>query len=131
MKWSSALQVAIDTALHGNLSVGVYDEVQPDAGSDYVVIGETTERPDDTHSSEGSEETVTIHVISAATDSTVVKGIMAEITTLLHNKTLAMSTGVLRLLTREFAEVFKDQTEVPGQRNRHGVMRFRATIEEG
>lgn len=130
MKWSSALQVAIDTALHGNLSVEVYDEVQPDAGAGYVVIGDTTERPDDTHTSEGSEETVTIHVISAAADSTVVKGIMAEITTLLHNQTLALSTGVLRLLRREFAEVFRDQTEVPGQRNRHGVMRFRATITE-
>ena len=130
MKWSSALQVAIDTALNGNISVGVYDEVIAGATGDYVVIGETTERPDDTHTSEGSEETVTIHVLSREPDFTVVKGIMAEITTLLHNQTLALSTGTLRLLRREFAEVFRDQTEVPGQRWRHGVMRFRATITE-
>lgn len=131
MKWSAPLQIAVDTALNGNITGEVWDEVPAGTAPPYTVIGDTTERPDDTHTSEGSEETITIHVFSSASSSTEVKGIMAEITTLLHNQTLALSTGVLRLLSREFAEVFRDQTEKPGERWRHGVLRFRATITEG
>lgn len=127
---SAALQAAIYTTLSGAITGGVYDEVPPSATAPYTVIGDTTERPDDTHSSWGSEETITLHVWSNTKGSTQVKQIMAEIDALLHHQTIALSTGVLRLLSREFAEVFRDQTEVPGQRWRHGVMRYRATITE-
>lgn len=130
MRWSSALQHAVYTALAGNITGTVRDEVRASDTPPYTVIGDTTEVPDDTHSSLGSEETITIHTFHSAKDSTAIKEIMAEIDVLLHNQTLALSTGVLRLLRREFSEVFRDQTEKPGERWRHGVMRYRATITE-
>lgn len=130
MRWSSALQHAVYTALSGNITGTVHDEVPPGTAPPYTVIGDVTEVPDDTHTSLGSEETVTIHVFHSAKDSTAVKEVMAEIDVLLHHQTLALSTGTLRLLRREFSEVFRDQTEKPGERWRHGVMRYRATITE-
>lgn len=126
---SAALQKAVYVAL-GGITGGVYDEVPPSTASPYTVIGETTERPWDTHDTDGSEETLVLHVWSSTKGSTQVKTIMAQIDALLHHQTLVMEgSAYLVMLRREFVTVLKDET-VAGETWRHGVMRYRALISE-
>ena len=127
---SAELQAAIFTALSGNITGGVYDEAPPGAQPPYTLIGETTERPWDTHDSDGSEETIVLHVWSQQKGSTETKTIIAEIDALLHHQTLALGgSATLVMLRREFMTVMKDE-EIPGELWRHGVVRYRSLISE-
>lgn len=126
---SAPLQVAVYQRLNGNVGVGVgvYDEVPPGTPYDYVVIGETTERPWLTHTEDGSDETVIVHAWSDAKGATRVKTILAAVNTRLHRANLTLVGGAVAQLRREFAEVFREPAEA-GKTLRHGVIRFRAFI---
>lgn len=125
-----ALRMAVWVALSGNITGGVYDRVQPGTPFPYTKIGETTSVPWDTHDSDGSESTITLHTFGVAQDSQEVEGILDEIDALLHHKPLALASGSLVMLRREFKESFEDQLEMPGQRSTHGVLRYRALMSE-
>lgn len=133
MRASWLLQKAVFAALDGELTGPVYDEVPEDADDTlYTVVGETTEVPDDTHEELGSSETLTLHVWSSdpeARGSGAVKEEMTAIDELLHHQVLTLTGGGTVCLTREFAEVLKDESE-PGEIWRHGIMRFRARTLE-
>lgn len=127
---SAALQKAVFVALSGNITGTVHDEVPANTPAPYTVIGETTERPWDAHDSDGSEETLTIHLWSSTPGSTQVKTILAQIDALLHHQSLALDGApYLVMLRREFVTVLKDES-VTGETWRHGVMRYRALISE-
>jgi hypothetical protein len=126
---SIALQKAVFAALNGNVTGGVYDQIPVRTPSPYTVIGETvSERPWDTHDSEGSEEVIMIHVWSLSNGSVEVKEIMGEIDDLLHDASaLPLETGDLVLLHRDYMTVLKEEVK-PGETWRHGVLRYRALI---
>lgn len=128
---ASALQRAVYAALSGVITGGVYDNAPPTASYPLTEIGETTGVPDDTHDSEGSEDTVLLHIWDddTAPDATRAKDIMAEIDDALHHATLVLAGGLSAFLRRTMAELI-DEEETTGQLWRHGVMRYRATISE-
>lgn len=126
---SDALQAAIYTALNGNVSAGVYDHVPTGAAAPYIVLGETTDIPWDTHDSDGSEETITLHLWDQALGSMRLKALMEAVDALLHDASFALSGATLVMLRREFTAVMRD-TSVPNEVWRHGVMRYRAFISE-
>jgi hypothetical protein len=119
-----ALYAALDYA-----GITVYDEVDVDQATPYVVIGEGTEAPDDTHTDLGTSETVVIHIWSRETGARECKVLMGEVDTALHHRTLYLTGGGSVNCTREFAEVITEEAE-PGERWRHGVMRYRMRTEE-
>jgi hypothetical protein len=127
---SAALQVAVYQRLNGNVGTGVavFDEVPSGTAYPYVVIGETTERPWLTHTEDGSEETVLIHVWSDAKGAMEAKTILAAINARLHRVNLTLTGGAVAQLVRVFKDVFREPTDVPGETLRHGVIRFRAFI---
>lgn len=133
MTASWLLQQAVFAALDGQITGPVYDEVDPDSDDAlYTVIGETTEVPDDTHEQLGSSETLLLHTWhrdDQVAGSKVVKQEMAAIDELLHHQVLSLDGGGTVALTREFAEVLRDESE-PGEVWRHGVMRYRARTLE-
>jgi hypothetical protein len=131
---SAALQTAVFETLDGAITGNVVDEVSPDEPAPYTVIGEGTEQPNDTHTDDGSDETITLHVFDNATGSVRIKRIVAEIDTLLHHQTLELAAesvydnGAIAYLTREFVEYLKEETE-PGKYWRHAVLRYRVHIQ--
>jgi hypothetical protein len=129
VKHSAELQTAIYTALNGEITGTVHDELEPETAAPYTVIGEGTEQPNDTHSDDGSDETVTLHVWDNATGTKRVKQIAGEIDEVLHHARLVLSSGAIAFVTREFVEILKDEEE-PGKLWRHAVMRYRARIQE-
>lgn len=124
------LQKAVFGELDGELTGPAYDEVPEDAtDSLYTVIGETTEVPDDTHTDDGSDETITLHTWYRdvlAPGSGPLKQQMAEIDELLHHTPLTLEGGVAVFLTRSFVEVLTEEDPDTGETWRHGVQRYRA-----
>lgn len=119
------IQKAIFAALDG-AGIATFDEIPEDEGTEtpYVVIGETTEQPDDTHEEDGSSETVLLHIWSRDTGSDEVKAMMSEVDDLLHHAVLTLTGGATVFLTRLFAEVLKEELEA-GETWRHGLLRYR------
>jgi hypothetical protein len=126
---SGALQTALYAALNGAIGAAVYDEVPAGATGPYVVIGEGTERPWDTMSDSGSEETVTLHAWSKATGTLEVKTLMAAVDAVLHDARLTLTGATMVIMRREFVEVFKEPDDAGGTW-RHGVMRYRALLTQ-
>jgi hypothetical protein len=124
---SFALQVAIYNALNGNIGAGVYDEVPQGASAPYVVIGEGTERPWDTLTDHGSEETVVLHVWSRAKGWSQAKQIEGQINVILHDARLTLAGATMVIMQREFLERLTEPGDAGGMW-RHSVMRYRATI---
>lgn len=132
MNYEAVAQQIIFSALNGNLSCPVYDDVavlpdgQPVSGFPYAVIGHDTLAPFDTDDKTGASATVTIHVWSRAAGFKECKGIMGEIYARLHRAVLT-KTGVTVVDSLwEFSDAFID---VDGE-TRHGVTRYRLTIQE-
>lgn len=124
------LKAALQTALDAALSVPVLEQVPPStvAGQQYVVIGETTAAPDDTHGAHGSEVTVTLHQWQRSTSGQATKVLQRAIDLALHNTTLALSGGGTAFLRVELAETMRETAG--GITDQHGIMRVRAFITE-
>lgn len=141
MRDSWEIQRAVYAALSAQVADPVYDEVperDPDPASHepirppYHVVGETTERPDDTHTDLGTSESILLHQWSAAEGAAEVKGMMAEVDEVLHRAVLSLSDGRRVFLTREMAEVLREEGEgAEDETWRHGVVRYRARTMEG
>lgn len=119
--------------------VPVFDE-DDQIAPPYIVIGETTEAPDDTHDGFGTSETCTLHFWSRTkgkrvagvtrwAGSTECKAMMGAADALLHQQTLTLDDARQVHVTREFAEVLREEVET-GETWRHGVARYRVRTLE-
>jgi hypothetical protein len=124
-----ALQSALYAALNGSIGMSVYDEVPPGTAMPYVTIGEGTERPWDTMSDSGSEETVWVQIWSEAKGFKQINTTAAAIDAVLHDAALTVTGATMVSMRREFFEKFTEAGDA-GEMWRRGVMRYRATITE-
>lgn len=120
----SAIQAAIFEQLQP-LGFPVYDHVPQGSAFPYIVIGEDTSNQWDTDDSVGTDATCTIHVWSRERGKREVKLIMDAIYERLHRSEFAIVGGSLIECQGEFAESFLD----PDGLTRHGVIRFRLTVD--
>jgi len=128
------LQLAIFTRLSSQLSVPVYDDPpnqldgQPELGFPFVTIGDDTGTPWDTDNSLGTSATVTIHVWSRYAGRKEVKTIFAAIYTALNRQSTNLTAPGYAFIDclYEFSEIIED---IDG-RTRHGVCRYRVTMEK-
>lgn len=127
-----ALQQAIFDRLNAFAALtalidAVRDHVPQDAVFPYVVIGEDTGIPLDTHSSSGSDTTATIHTWSRERGKKETKEIQRQIYLALHRFDLVVAGVDTVDCEWEFAESFIDEDGL----TRHGVQRFRIMLDEG
>lgn len=132
MSFETVTQQAIFTALNGNITATVYDDVpilpngQPLTNFPYVVIGNDTFVPWDTDDTVGGEMTITLHIWSRAAGFKECKAIMGEIYAILHRAQLTVTGYNLVDCLCEFSETM---TDADGE-TRHGVARYRLTIQD-
>lgn len=132
MPTNSDVLLPTQTALYGLLSVelapsiGVHDEVPEGAAFPYVVIGEATVGPDNTHDRFGHVATVTLHVWSTAHGYSETLGIVGQLLELLDHQTLTIA-GVDAVVVRwQQTVTMRD----PDRDLRHGVVRFSISTEQ-
>lgn len=134
------LQTALYTLLHGDGALailapgGVHDHVDQDGlpldtngkKAAYIVIGEQTEIPDDSHDHAGRELTATIHAWSEYEGNKEAAGIISRITSILDRTTaLAMGDDWQQVdCVFEFSTILREDT------GRHGVARYRIILYE-
>lgn len=132
MSFETAAQQIVFTALNGNLSAPVYDDVavlpdgQPRSGFPYVMIGNDTNRPFDTDDTVGASATVTIHVWSKSPGFKECKAILGEIFALLNRAALTKAGFNVVDCLWDYSDTSID----PDGETRHGVTRYRLTIQE-
>jgi len=132
MSFETVVQTAIFTALNGNISAGVYDDVpylpdgMPSSSFPYVVVGDDSSVMWDTDDTQGQEVTAELHIWSRYPGMKECKQIMGEIYNILHRATLSISGYNVIDCLNEFSEAMVD----PDGETRHGVMRFRLTLQE-
>lgn len=128
MKFEEALQSAIYERLSTYPGMPpVYDDVPQGAPSLYVVIGEDTHVPWDTDDSVGSESTITIHQWDKAYRGKArIKQTQGLIYEALNRHELSVPGYNLVTLEFEYSESVLDPDGV----TRHGVVRYRALVEE-
>lgn len=128
----TAAQEAIFFELDGAVSCPVYDDAPylpegaPRNGFPYIVIGDDTGAPWDTDDTLGINVTVTIHFWSRASGMKEVKSLMGEAYDLLNRSKLAGSGVNVVDCLYEFGSATVD----PDGRTRHGVQRYRLTLQE-
>ncbi len=114
------------------ISAAVYDEVpylpegMPRQNFPYAVIGDDTTTPWDTDDTLGKEVSITVHVWSRTAGFKETKAILGEVYDILNRGNL-FKTGynVVDCLC-DFSETMRD----PDGKTRHGVMRFKLTIQK-
>ncbi|KKN71037.1 hypothetical protein LCGC14_0424540 [marine sediment metagenome] len=117
----------------------IYDHVPQEVSDDdgtgstpnpffpYIRIGEYTAIPFDTHSSSGSDNTITIHSWSRYRGMLEIKQIQRQTYLALHRFNLVVA-GVDMIDSQwDSADVFLDDDGL----TRHGVQRFRILLDEG
>lgn len=128
MKFEEALQEAVYERLSNYPAMPpVYDDVPTNAPKHYVVLGEDTHVPYDTDDSVGSESTITIHQWSKAyRGKKEVKATQGLIYEALNRHELVVEGYHTVTLEFEYSDAVLD----PDGLTRHGVIRFRALLEE-
>jgi hypothetical protein len=122
------MQEEIQAAIYAKVyAIGwpTFDHVPQETTFPYIVIGDDTSIPWDTDDSIGSETTCTIHVWSRHRGRKEVKEIMRTIYEALHRQELSIIGGALVECQAELEESFMD----PDGLTRHGVIRFRLTVD--
>ena len=124
----NALQKAIYDRLsnHNDLAAGVYDSVPENTNYPYVTIGDDTLIDWDTKTWKGCEVTVTIHVWTENRGRKDNKAIQKTINQILDNYAL----DVEGFNVVHFRQEFSNTTLDPDGMTYHGVMRFRALLQE-
>lgn len=132
MSFETAAQQIVFDALDGVISCSVYDdppslpEGMPRSGFPYVVIGDDTSIAWDTDDTLGKELTQTVHVWSRTAGFKQTKDIMGEVYDALHRATISKTGYNVIDCLCEFSEAMRD----PDGETRHGVMRFRLTMQK-
>jgi len=130
--FASAIQTKIYEVLNAGLAYPVYDDVpflpegMPTNNFPYVVIGDDTLIPFDNDSQIGVDATLTIHVWSKYRGRKETKDIQGEIYTLLNRASLTITGYNVVDILFEFSETFVENDGT----TRHGVQRFRITVQE-
>jgi len=125
-------QEIVYTALDGHISANVYDDApflpegMPVADFPYVVVGNDTMAPFDDDSNVGANITITLHIWSRYQGFKETKRIMGEVREILNRATLSKVGYCVIDSLQEFSDASID----PDGKTRHGVMRFRLTIQE-
>lgn len=132
MSFETAAQQIVYDALNGNISCPVYDDApflpegQPRSGFPYAMIGDDTAVAWDTDDTLGKDLTLTIHIWSRAPGRRETKIIMGEVYEILHRGNLSKAGYNVVDCLCEFTESLVD----PDGETRHGIMRFRLTMQE-
>lgn len=133
--FSNPLQLAVFNRLTAAMpSRRIYDDPpnQPDGMPEslfpYVTIGHDTLAPFDTDTSIGTSATITLHVWSRKNGKKEAKEILGELYTALNRQAALFSAVGYTFVDclHEFSEVIE---EVDGK-TRHGITRFRITMEK-
>jgi Protein of unknown function (DUF3168) len=131
--FNTAAQELVFTALNGVLTgCGVYDtapflpEGAPATSFPYVVIGNDTARPWDTDDTIGSEVTLTLHFWSRADGFKPVKALMDQAYGILHRAVLTKAGYSITDCLLEFSDAMSD----PDGKTKHGVQRYRMTVQQ-
>lgn len=126
-------KTAVLSALVGNVSgVTIYDHVpfepegSPDANFPYGTVGDAETHPFDNDTDLGTYVDTTVHVWSRYKGRKEVDAAMDVIYGLLHRATLTAAGYKIVDCLFQFSDVF---VESDGE-TRHGVIRFRLTIQE-
>lgn len=127
-----AAQQIIYTALAGNVGATVYDAVpelppgNPTANFPFVVISDCATDPFDNDSTRGQDVMAELHVWSRAEGMLECKTIMGAIYAILHQQSFSLAGySVLDSLCVDTTTMTEDDGET-----RHGVVRYRLTIQE-
>lgn len=125
-------QKVIFAALNGQVGARVVDDPlplpsgRPDSDFPYVAIGDATERPWDTDDRLGTTITVTLHIWSRKPSYVEAKTIAAAISAKLHRQPLSAPGARMIDCLREFSSFMRDEDG----KTRHGVVRYRLTLQE-
>lgn len=129
------LQQAVYTRLVAQLTgINVYDSPpnQPDgmpaSNFPYVVLGDDTLAPFDTDNSVGTSATVTLHIWSRYNGRKEVKTILGQIYTALNRQAANLSASGYAFIDSLYE--FGDIIEEADGKTRHGVCRYRITMEK-
>ena len=129
MSFATELQTAVYARIAGYSGMpAVYDAVpeSESASFPYVTIGADTHTPFDTDDSVGSEATITLHIWSRYRGTKENKDIQAILYAALNRYDLPVTGFATVLVDFEFSDTMLDPDGV----TRHGVMRFRALLEQ-
>ncbi len=123
------LQAAVFTALSTNTALlsmvtAVFDEPITGAIMPYVSLGETSHKPWDTKSSEGAETLFTVNIWSNEASQMQAKEIMAQVDSILHQSSLAVSGHLLISLFTSEAAVKRNSTDTGSFYQ--GILKYRA-----
>jgi hypothetical protein len=131
--FNTAAQELVFAALNGNLTgCGVYDtapflpEGAPATSFPYVVIGNDTNRPWDTDDQRGAEITLTLHFWSRTDGFKQVKALMDQAYGILHRAILTKAGYSVTDCLMEFSDAMND----PDGKTKHGIQRYRMTVQE-
>ena len=131
--FATTAQELVFGAINGNLTgCQVFDtapflpEGAPGATFPYCVIGSDTAAPWDRDDKVGADITITLHFWSRANGFQQVKGLMDQAYGLLNRAALAKAGYHVVDTLFEFGETMPD----PDGQTKHGVQRYRITIEE-
>lgn len=131
--FSTAAQQIVFDALDGNLTgCTVFDTVPflpegaPDNAFPYCVIGDDTLTAWDTDDTRGATVTITLHFWSRANGMKQVKALMDQAYGLLNRASISQSGYNLVDCLFEFSDADTD----PDGKTKHGVQRYRLTIQE-
>lgn len=128
-----ALQKAIYEALSDDAElltllggVHIYDDAPQRTRFPYITFGRTVVRDWSTGTEDGSEHIVTLHVWSRIAGRSQVYEIMRVVRDRLHDQQLAVSGYALVNLRWEFSDARRE----PDGETYHGIVRYRAVLEQ-
>lgn len=130
MAFELDLQVAIYSALNGNVSASVFDHVPQNQTYPYIVIGEDNLVDWSTDDKNGFEGTINLHVwdrpkgTSGKRGKQVTKEIQGEIYDILQRSDFAIGDYGTTGMSYEYSDCFMDNDGI----TYHGVQRFRVNF---
>ena len=120
------LQKALFSALNGQLSAPVVEDVEQASAFPCVTIGENQHNDFSTDTEDGTEVLITIHTWSRTDSIKETLVLLDEINAILNRSELVLTSWLCAGVSFDMSSVMKD----PDGRTRHGVIRFTAIIGE-
>lgn len=121
---SSTGVLGSDSTLVSTLGAAVYQRVPENASYPYVVVGNSTEVPDQTYGDKGREVTITVHCWDDTPTDDDCHKIADRVTELLDCATFSLATYTLTYSLLESA------VEVPEEHFLHIAVTFRVRVSE-
>lgn len=118
--------MAMVRAVYDGVPPGQYNDGQQEQNFPYITIGDAEEKPDDSHTRQGSESVLEVEVWSRYQGNKEVKEVMGRLWALLHNTKWAVP-DFSAVMSRAVSS--RSITEKDGI-TRRGLMRVRVTVQE-